>query len=67
MQPAAAESPTPLWHCSNRIQDRTYLGARRIESARRIHDKIRPVALLVIRIRGIDLRTARARRCDSWT
>ena len=29
MQPAAAESPTPLWHCSNRIQDRTHLGARR--------------------------------------
>ena len=44
------------------IQDRTQLRARRIESARRIHDKIRPVALLVIRIRGIDLRTARAPR-----
>src|SRR5262249_47500436 len=56
------ESPTPLWHCSNRIQDRTHLGARRIEAARSVHDKIRPVALLVIRIRGMDLRTARAPR-----
>ena len=56
MQPAAAESPTPLWHCSNRIQDRTHLGARRLEAARGVQDKIHPVALLVIRIRGIDLR-----------
>ena len=53
---AADESPAPLWHCSNRIQDRTHLGARRLEAARGVHDKIHPVALLVIRIRGIDLR-----------
>src|SRR5262245_18628575 len=46
---------------------RTQLSARRLESARSIHEKIRPVALLVIRIRGIDLRTAQAWRCDSWT
>src|SRR5262249_46877555 len=50
------ESLTPLWHCSNRIQDRTHLGARRLEAARGVQDKIYPVALLVIRIRGIDLR-----------
>ena len=59
---AADESPAPLWHCSKRIQDRTHPGARRVEAARRIHDKVCPAALLVIRIRGMDLRTAQAPR-----
>ena len=74
LQPAAAESPTPLWHCSNRIQDRTHLGARRLEAARGVHDKIRPVALLVIRspietVPRIQLtfRQWRRWRCESYT
>src|SRR3989442_11523786 len=42
------ESPPPLRHCSYRVEDRTYLGARRLEAARRIHDKIRAAALFVV-------------------
>src|SRR6516165_2221277 len=38
------ESPPPLRHCSYRLENRTDLGARRLEAARRIHDKIRPAA-----------------------
>src|ERR1700757_3398390 len=43
----AGESPAALRHCSNRVQDGTHLGARRLEAARGVHDKIRPAALLV--------------------
>src|SRR5262245_49747151 len=43
------ESPPTLRHCSNRVKDRTHLGARRLEAARRIHDKIRTAALFVVR------------------
>src|SRR5262252_6172154 len=46
---ATDESPPPLRHCSNRVEDRTHLGARRFEAARRIHDKIRASALFVVR------------------
>src|SRR5262249_43680186 len=42
------ESPPPLRHCSDRVEDRTDLGARRLETARRIHDKIRASALFVV-------------------
>src|SRR5262249_15923996 len=34
MMPAADESLAPLRHCSNRLEDRTHLGARRLEAAR---------------------------------
>src|SRR6266487_2681827 len=44
----SGESPPPLRHCSYRVEDRTYLGARRLEAARRIHDKIRAAALFVV-------------------
>src|SRR5262249_34209061 len=46
---ATDESPSPLRHCSDRVEDRTDLGARRLETARRIHDKIRASALFVVR------------------
>src|SRR5262249_30257419 len=46
---ATDESPPPLRHCSNRVEDRTHLGTRRLEAARRIHDKIRAAALFVVR------------------
>src|SRR6516165_11121980 len=42
------ESPPPLRHCSYRLENRTDLGARRLEAARRIHDKIRAAALFVV-------------------
>src|SRR5262245_66608363 len=38
---ATDESPPPLRHCSNRVEDRTHLGTARLEAPRRIHDKIR--------------------------
>src|SRR5262249_26407730 len=46
---AATESLSPLRHCSNRVKDRTHLGARRFKATRSVHDKIRPTLLLVIR------------------
>src|SRR5262249_2538055 len=49
MMPAADESLAPLRHCSNRLEDRTHLGARRLEAARCIHDEIGPPTLLLIR------------------
>src|SRR6266487_2814350 len=55
----AAESPSPLRHCSNCVEDRTHVGARRLKAPRRIHDKIRPATLLVVwdllRENGIEL------------
>src|SRR6516162_9048566 len=46
--PRSDESP-PLGHCSNRVEDRTHVGPRRLEAARRIHDEIRAAALFVVR------------------
>src|SRR6266404_2046753 len=43
------ESPPPPGHCSNRVEDRTHVGPRRLEAARRIHDEIRAAALFVVR------------------
>src|SRR6516165_5714892 len=43
------ESPPPPGHCSNRVEDRTHVGPRCLEAARRIHDKIRAAALFIVR------------------
>src|SRR5258707_15733199 len=43
------ESPPPPGHCSNGVEDRTHIGARRLEAARRIHDEIRAAALFRVR------------------
>src|SRR5262249_54188081 len=51
MIPAADESLAPLRHCSNRLEDRTHLDARRLQTARCIHDEIGPSPLLPIRHR----------------
>src|SRR5262245_56370985 len=47
--PWPGESAPPLGHCSNRVKDRTHVGPRSLEAARRIHDEIRTAALFVVR------------------